>query len=91
VTKFDLIYLQLSLPIQGFNQAQFTAACKIIHPLGIFPILLPYNLELKSIFGGFVYHLILHNMSTTLKMQNTFYFETNKKYKKTELERTRVA
>ena len=53
-------------------------ACKSIHPLGIFPILLPYNLELKWIFGGFV-SFDLHNMPTTLKMKNMFYCETNKK------------
>jgi hypothetical protein len=27
---------------------------KVFTPLGIFPILLPYNLEFKYIFGGFV-------------------------------------
>jgi hypothetical protein len=25
---------------------------KVVTPLGIFPILLPYNLEIKCIFGG---------------------------------------
>ena len=51
---------------------------KVFTPLGIFPILLPYNLELKQIFGQFV-SFDLHNMPTTLKMQNIFYVETNKK------------
>ena len=45
---------------------------KVFTPLGIFPTLLPYNLELKWIFGRFVL-FDLHNMSTTLKMQNIFY------------------
>ena len=55
-----------------------TVACEVIHPLVIFHILLPYNLELKWIFGGFE-SFDLHNMPTTLKMQNIFYCETNKK------------
>jgi hypothetical protein len=37
------------------NQTQLkTVACESIPPLGIFPILLPYNLDLKWIFGRFV-------------------------------------
>ena len=62
-----------------------TVACHVIDcavghqmeysdPLGIFPILLSYNLELKLIFGGFV-SFDLHNMPTTLKTQNIFYCE----------------
>jgi hypothetical protein len=44
----------------------------------MFPILLPYNRELKWIFGGFV-SFDLHNMPTTLKMQNIYFFcETNR-------------
>ena len=42
-----------------------------IHTLGIFPILLHYNLELTWIFGGVV-SFDLHNMPTTLKMQCIF-------------------
>jgi hypothetical protein len=57
---------------------------KVFTPLGIFPILLPYNLDLKRICRGFV-SFDLHNMPATLKMQNIFYCQTNKKSdKKTE-------
>ena len=51
-----------------------------IHPPGIFPILLPYNLELKWIFGGFV-SFDLHNMPTNLKMQKICFIvkQTKKK------------
>ena len=41
----------------------------VFTPLGIFPILLPYNLEIKYILGGFLTY-DLHSMPTTLKMQN---------------------
>jgi hypothetical protein len=51
---------------------------KVFTPLGIFPILLPFKLELKYILGGFV-SFDLYNMPTTLKIQNIFYCETNKK------------
>ena len=52
---------------------------KVFNPLGIFPILLPYNLEINVIFlgGGVSFHL--HNMPPTLKMQNIFSCESNKK------------
>ena len=51
---------------------------KVFTPLGIFPILFPYNLELTFILGGVV-SFDFHNMSTTLKMQYIFYCETSKK------------
>jgi hypothetical protein len=43
---------------------------KVFTPLGIFPILLSYNLELKYIFFGGVKSFDLHTMPTTLKIQN---------------------
>jgi hypothetical protein len=46
-----------------------TVAWLYCDPLGIFPILLSYNLELKWIFVGFV-SFDLHDMPTTLKTQN---------------------
>ena len=57
---------------------EYTVACESIHPVAIFLILLPYNLELNWIFGGFL-SFDIHNMPTTLKMQNNFYCETNNK------------
>jgi hypothetical protein len=50
-----------------------TVAYESIHPLGIFPILLSYKLELKWILEGGVASFDLHDMPTTLKMQNMFY------------------
>jgi hypothetical protein len=55
----------------------FTVAWESILPLAIFPILLPNNLELTLIFWGFV-SLDLHNMPTTMKMQNICSCLTNK-------------
>jgi hypothetical protein len=47
-------------------------------PLCSFPILMPYNLELNRFWGVFV-SFNFHNMPTTLKMQNHYFCEANKK------------
>ena len=65
-----------TLPGTEGSPQPHTVPCESIHPLGIFPFLLPYNLE--SIFGEVV-SFDLYNMPTTLKMQNIFYCETDKK------------
>jgi hypothetical protein len=56
---------------------------KVFTPFCIFPILLPYNLALKWILGGFL-SFDLHNIPTTLKMQNIFccFEQTRNKTKK---------
>uniref|UniRef100_A0A4W5KU32 PX domain-containing protein n=1 Tax=Hucho hucho TaxID=62062 RepID=A0A4W5KU32_9TELE len=76
------MFMRVPLPSRRYTHTQTHThiqwLAKVFTPLGIFPILLPYNLELKWIFWGFV-SFDLHNMPTTLKMQNIFFCETNKK------------
>ena len=56
-----------------------TVACKIIQPPWHFFYFVALQPGIKIyIFGGVV-SFYLHNMPTTLKMQNIFYCEINKK------------
>ena len=76
------VYTTKALHFSNLADALFQSdlqwLAKVFTPIGIFPILLPYNLELKLIFLGGVVSFDLHNMPTTLKMQNIF-CETYKK------------
>ena len=58
VLELQTVYLALSHYLTVLKhkhvliQSDNIVACESIHPLCIFPILLPYNLELKYIFFG---------------------------------------
>ena len=46
---------------RAMKMVAYTVACESIHSLGIFPIFLPFNLELKFIFwGGYIIWFTQH-------------------------------
>jgi hypothetical protein len=66
--------------IEGGNSIEtYSGLQKYSPPLGIFPIFFALQTGIKIYFLGVFVSFDLHNMPTTLKMQNSFYCETNKK------------
>lgn len=56
-----------------------TVTCESIHPSWLFSYFVALQPGIKLDFWGGLYDFALHNLPTTLKMQNIFYCETSKK------------